>query len=129
MARKGKSPGTCEYPDCGKPAVRPNFTIKTPFFTARVHIIRMGRYLCQEHLLLAMSQKRLPELGRAPGEGIEFPRKAFCEHRKESVSFEECTKCFEAKEHEKGFNHIGCQDALLQPSPLASLDKELAEAG
>jgi len=110
--------GTCEYPGCTNPVAPPNFTITTAFFAVRVHVVRMGRALCEKHLLMGMYQKRLPELGRAPGDGIEFKRKAFCDHRKESVSFEECQQCYQAKEHKKGFNHIGCQDAFLQPPPL-----------
>jgi len=111
----------CEYPGCDNPVAPPHFTVKTAFFTTRIKVIRMSRALCEKHLLMGMFQKRLPELGRAPGDGIEFPRKAFCEYRKESVSFEECVKCFAAKEHKHGFNHVGCQDAFLQPSPIEAL--------
>lgn len=121
------SQSKCEYPGCDSPVAQSNFTITTAFFKVRVNVVRMGRALCEKHLLMGMFQKRLPELGRAPGEGIEFKRKAFCEYRKESVSFEECQQCFQKREHKQGFNHVGCQDAFLRPSPLAPLGNKLQE--
>lgn len=121
--RQTKTSGICEFPDCEAPAIAEGakFTVRTRFFKSTIQVVERSRGLCKKHLVQAIFQRRMPELGRSPGDGIKFPRKVFCERLKQHVTAEECFACSDSGGCQKGFNHIGCQDAFLQPSPWEKL--------
>jgi|GEM_PF-5580631 len=56
-----------------------------------------------------------------PGAGRRFIGERYCGHRQRQVSYEACLRCFNGfaeKRPPGGFNHVGCQDAHLRPSPV-----------
>jgi len=122
MSENGKTKCAVKY--CREDAVEGSFVIKTSRGACRVTPSKtlMEKPLCQKHLLELLEGEELDGLPRIPGSGVRFLRKAFCKIRRQSVSADECFRCFGSGEGPKRIPHLLCQDANLQPSPLDKRD-------